>query len=76
MSVVAEALGLNPFRSFVRERKESDENGDWDKDEKCFVPTPLVSEDGCYHGKSLARWGRIAIRVWRDAADSIDSWCA
>lgn len=55
MSVVAEALGLNPFRSFVRERKESDENSDWDKDEKCFVPTPLVSEDGFFHGKSLAR---------------------
>lgn len=53
--MVAEALGLNPFRSFVRERKESDENSDWDKDEKCFVPTPLVSEDGFFHGKSLAR---------------------
>jgi hypothetical protein len=53
--LVVEALGLNRFRSFVCEQKEPDENGYWDKHQECFVPTALMPEDGCYHGKSLAR---------------------
>jgi hypothetical protein len=53
--LVAEALGLNGFGPLVGEQKESDKNGDWDKNKECFVPTALVSEDGSDHGKSLAR---------------------